>query len=641
MDKIAIIGMGCLFPEAQNPEQFWDNLIKKRDVTSNLRAEDLGTDPQFYFHPQPGVSDKICYCQNGHIRNFQFDPQGYHLDRSYLESLDRIYQWSLYAAGQAIQDSGYRHDSKLLRECGVILGNPTFPTQSSKQIFSAMHHKAMEDYIQRLLHRNDFALAEPLPDKISDYNAWTVGLPSRIVAQALGLHGPCYAVDAACATSIYVIQLAIYYLLTGQAKMMLVGATCCPDYLYVNHGFNILRAFPHQGQCLPFDTSSQGIKIGEGTGFLVLKRYRDAVSDGDRIRAIVENIGLSADGSGQHILTPSSAGQILALERAYEQIARQVDYVECHATGTPLGDKTEMATLEQFFNDIPLLGGNKANIGHMLTVAAMASIIKVIMSMEQAIIPATIGVKNAITSPNKRITFRNIVLENRAWPQSKGTKIAGINAFGFGGVNSHLVLTSPPSSHPKNYIAPRIKQPETAIAIVGMHGQWGNLDTLEALNDTIYHCRQNFYPLSPERWMGVEQNRALMEQFGFRAGKPPHGSYCDSFELDCIRFKLPPQEVDVQLFNHLLMLHVADRALQDAGFSMNGERRNVAVLIGSKMDWANHRRLTRCELSRHLQQKLQQAGIDLQPYQIKLLESVLQDSICPPRRFGKHHRRNW
>jgi len=674
MDRIAIIGMGCLFPEANNPEEFFELLMEKRDVTTPLSAEELGIDPQFYFHPQPGTPDKINYHANGHVRGFRFDPRGYRVDPSQLEDLDRVYQWPIYAAGQALKDSGYWQKSEELGACGLILGNPTFPTLSSKRIFSMIHHLALEPCLQELLNRKDFTLAEPLDERMHDLNARTSGLPARVAAQALGLPGPCYEVDAACASSIYIIQLAAYHLLSGQSDMMLAGAVCCPDYLYVDHGFQMLRAFPPAGgRSLPFDRSSRGIKIGEGAGFLVLKRFRDAVRDGDRIHAVIEGIGLSNDGRGRHILMPSSAGQILALERAYRRMDRQVDYIECHATGTPLGDRTELETLESFFGDepsLPLLGGNKANIGHTLTVAAMAGIIKVIMSMNRGIIPATIGVENPISSPGNRFTEKQIAREACEWPHQGERMVAGIDAFGFGGTNSHIVLSNaePPrrKARRENICFSTCRQPlrqtetQTAysssnlspgsgsgkrkacrdkrpayekVAIVGMHGHWGNLDGLDALNEMIYQTRRNLHPPGPERWIGGEQSRKLLGAFGIQDERLPRGSYCDAFELDCIRFKIPPQEANAQLFNHLLMLHVADRALQDAGFSMSGERRNIAVIVGADMDWANHRSLTRIELPSHLQRKLRQYGIDLSPDQSALLESVTKDCICPEPRL--------
>jgi acyl transferase domain-containing protein/3-hydroxymyristoyl/3-hydroxydecanoyl-(acyl carrier protein) dehydratase len=599
-----------------------------------LTEKELGVDPGFYFHPQPDVPDKIGYHKNGHIRNFRFDPRGYHLEPALLEGLDRIYQWPIYAAGQAIENSGYRHRREVLDRCGLVLGNPTFPSLSSKTIFSRIHHLALEPHLQKLLHRNVFSLAERRPEKMPDENAWTVGLPARIAARALGLHGPCCAVDAACATSIYAVQLAAYHLLGGHADMMIAGAVCCPDYLYVANGFYALRAFPPaQGKSLPFDRSSQGIKIGEGAGFLVLKRYMDALRDRDRIHAVVESIGLSNDGMGKHILVPSRSGQILALERAYSGMKRQADYIECHATGTPLGDETELTTLEDFFGEapfLPLLGGNKANIGHMLTVAAMPGIIKVVMSMNRGIIPATIGVEDAIRSPNDRFTEKQIVRDPCEWPRHGEGKIAGINAFGFGGVNAHVVLTGPPEGAAQSRPVSFDQKPEREVtAIVGMDGRWGNLDGLDALNDVIYHGRRNFQALPPERWIGGERNRAVLEEFGLPKGPAPLGSYCGAFDLDCLRFRLPPQEANAQLFNHLLMLHVADRALRDAGFSMNGKRRNIAVVIGAEMDWANHRRLTRLELPLHLQRGLHRHGIELSPDCAILLESVAKAAICP------------
>ena len=283
---------------------------------------------------------------------------------------------------------------------------------------------------------------------------------------------------------------------------------------------------------------------------------------------------------------------------------------------------------------LPLLGGNKANIGHTLTVAAMASIIKVVMSMNQGVIPATIGVESGMASPGRRFTEKQIVREPCPWPGHGGRKTAGINAFGFGGTDSHMVLTVPPHKASGRRTAPPVKEPAwEKIAIVGMHGHWGNLADLDALNEIIYQGRRNFHPPGSERWIGGEKNRALLERFGFRDVLAPWGSYCDALELDCVRFKIPPREANPQLFNHLLMLDVADRALQDAGFSMTGESRNIAIVIGTKMDWANHRSLTRIELPWHVERKLRQKGIDLTPDQVTFLETVAKDAICPEPRL--------
>jgi 3-oxoacyl-(acyl-carrier-protein) synthase len=255
-----------------------------------------------------------------------------------------------------------------------------------------------------------------------------------------------YTIDAACASSLYVMELASYYLNTGQAKMMLAGAVCCPERLQVLHGFNVLQAFPSQGNSTPLDQSSEGLKFGEGAGIFALKRLCDAERDGDRIYAVIESVGLANDGAGKHILSPSQKGQYLALERAYGD-APLADYIECHATGTPLGDRTELNTLEKFFQakqSVSKLGANKAHLGHLLTASGMVSLIKSIQAIKHGIIPPTIGIDQAITSEGGVISSEDIVQSPTTWKENHQPKRIGINAFGFGaggtGVDFNLFL---------------------------------------------------------------------------------------------------------------------------------------------------------------------------------------------------------
>src|SRR6185503_11720039 len=158
-----------------------------------------------------------------------------------------------------------------------------------------------------------------------------------------GLGGPSFCIDAACASSLYAVALAAEALRAGSADLMLAGAVSCAD------PFSIFQAYPEQGQTSrPLDRSTRGLVAGEGAGMLLLKRYEDALRDGDRIDAVVRAVGLSNDGRGRHPLVPNPKGQLLAFERAYAAAgvdAAEVPYVECHATGTPLGDPVELAAM--------------------------------------------------------------------------------------------------------------------------------------------------------------------------------------------------------------------------------------------------------------------------------------------------------
>ena len=167
-----------------------------------------------------------------------------------------------------------------------------------------------------------------------------------MVVKALGLGANHYALDAACATSLYAIKLACDELVTGKSDLMLAGAVCASDQLFIHMGFSIFHAYaPADKKFVPLDKNSAGLVSSEGAGMVVLKRLEDAERDGDKILAVIGGIGLSNDGRGKFLLSPHPKGQRLAFERAYQQgniSAENTSYLECHATGTPLGDVTEL-----------------------------------------------------------------------------------------------------------------------------------------------------------------------------------------------------------------------------------------------------------------------------------------------------------
>lgn len=625
MNEIAIVGIGCLFPGAKSPEEFWKNLMSGIDVTSELTGEEMGRDLSIYYHPELGTPDKISYTKNGYLRGFNFDPYEYKVPPEKLITLDRIFHWSLYAAKEALRDSGYLHDEQLLNKTGLILGNLSFPTEYSSKLFSSMHLKALEYFVRNLLsHQNFHFDAQASELNISLDNAITASLPASVVCSGLGLGGIHYTIDSACATSLNVMELASYHLNSGQVDMMLAGAVCCPERLYVIHGFNVLHAFPNQGGSIPLDRSSEGIKAGEGAGIFVLKRLSDAERAGDRIYAVIENIGLSNDGGGKHILSPSRKGQYLALERAYQQ-SDPPDYIECHATGTPLGDQTELNSLEEFFADkhkVPMLGANKAHTGHMLTASGMASMIKVIWAMREGIIPATIGIKDAIVSEHKAINSANIIQEHTLWPQTNQPKRAGVNAFGFGGTNAHLLLREyiPATTKPTPAIAQPKQTEPRVLAIVGMHMHIGEVVGIDAFAQTLYHRQQVMTSLPPWHWSGAEET--LVEA-------APKAAYLEKIDFDCVAFKIPPNETGPLLFDHLFMMKVADVALRDAGFTREQRFSNTAVIIATEMNLTTHRTITRLNMPWHLRESLNKFNIQLTDIQARRLESILKDSISP------------
>jgi acyl transferase domain-containing protein len=341
------------------------------------------------------------------------------------------------------------------------------------------------------------------------HNLRAGGMPVRVVSAALGLHGPHLTLDAACSSALYALRFASDFLAAGRADLMVAAAVCAPDLLMTHLCFSALQAYPRNGLSLPFDARSGGVITGQGAGALVLKRLPDALRDSDRVYAVVESVGLSNDGAGRHALAPNVRGQVDAYQRAYAGTGidpATIQYLECHATGTSVGDVAELAGIDQFFGArgrLPYLGSVKSNVGHLLTAAGMPSLVKVILAMRHGVIPPTIGVTEPLTGAQ---CVRNLVRDRMPWPDGNqgpdGSRRAGgdapprraaVSAFGFGGANAHAVLTTAPGiADPAGVAAP---QPPVAdggrllpprLDIIGMGCRAGPFDGIDDLERALF-----------------------------------------------------------------------------------------------------------------------------------------------------------
>jgi acyl transferase domain-containing protein len=537
------------------------------------------------------------------------------LEADFLAKQDKLYQWSLHVAKEALIDSGYYDNEAVLAKCGLILGNLSFPTASSHRLLADIYTQTTEQALQTLLKDKNFkinATKEKLPD-----NEVLTDAPSTMVSKALGLQGGHYALDAACATSLYAIKLACDELLTGKTDLMLAGAVCASDQLFIHMGFSIFHAYaPHDEKFAPLDSKSGGLVSSEGAGIVVLKRLDDAKRDGDHILGVIGGIGLSNDGRGKFLLSPNPKGQKLAFERAYhlnDILPQNTSYLECHATGTPLGDVTELNSISDYFEQHqtkPLLGSVKSNMGHLLTAAGMTGLFKVLLSMKEGVIPSNINLEKAVQTSNQWIQDEQIITKQTPWSGNQ----AGINSFGFGGTNAHMVVQKE-ANLPSQDFTPTTLVP---MSIVGMAAHFGTCDNLDDFYATIYNGEQLFRPLPSSRWSGFEENKALLQQFGLK--EAPQGSYIEDFEIDLLRYKIQPKEAETLEPQQALILKVADQALQDAQLD---ESQNVAVLIAMESELAIHHYLARWDSTWQIKEALKSSGIELDESQEKtLLEQV-------------------
>jgi len=535
-EPIAIVGMGGVFPGARTLDEFWQIIATGRDTNRPAPLGRWRLNSADILHPTPGTPDRVYTDRACFIEGFSLDPTGLAIDRDLLAQLDPVVHLLLAAGRDAF--AGAKTNSLDRARIGVTLGHIALPTESSS--------KLCEEILTPLLERAVFAASTPgsarvprafgaVPATTSSHhsnqssenvrrdaghhtrdacspqlqthplNRYVAGLPAGILAQALGLGGGTRTLDAACASSLYALKLACDELHAGRVDAVLAGGVSRPDSLYTQMGFAQLRALATTGRCTPFDAAASGLIVGEGAGVVVLKRLSDALRDDDEIHALIRGIGLSNDLDG-NLLSPASEGQLRALRLAYDAAGwepESVEFIECHATGTPVGDAVEFSSLSQLWSGrtwqpgqctlgavkanvghaagwepesvefiechatgTPVgdavefsslsqlwsgrtwqpgqctLGAVKANVGHLLTGAGAAGLLKVLLSLRHNTLPPVANFQRASDKiPLAQSPFRALT-QSQPWPKRADgrPRRCAINGFGFGGINAHVLI---------------------------------------------------------------------------------------------------------------------------------------------------------------------------------------------------------
>ncbi|MCL1067073.1 3-hydroxyacyl-[acyl-carrier-protein] dehydratase FabA [Shewanella olleyana] len=665
--KIAIVGLATQYPDADTPAKFWQNLLDKKDSRSTISSQKLNANPADYQGVQ-GESDRFYCDKGGYIQNFSFDANGYRIPAEQFSGLDDSFLWATDTARKALNDAGVDitnpQNNGALNRTGIVMGTLSFPTAKSNELFVPIYHSAVEKALQDKLQQPSFTL-QPFDSEGYSQQTTSASLSngaiahnaSKLVADALGLGAAQLSLDAACASSVYSLKLACDYLHTGKADMMLAGAVSGADPFFINMGFSIFHAYPDHGISAPFDSNSKGLFAGEGAGVLVLKRLEDAERDGDHIYALVSGIGLSNDGKGQFVLSPNSDGQVKAFERAYADAAMHdenfgpdnIEVLECHATGTPLGDKVELTSMERFFSNklkgsnTPLIGSAKSNLGHLLTAAGMPGIMKMIFAMRQGVLPPSINISAPIASPSEMFGPATLPNDVLPWPDKAGNtaRHAGVSVFGFGGCNAHLLVESYFAKSPDAALSTPNNAsvtPATTINaqmpmhITGMASHFGSLSTVNAFSDAVNNNQSAFTTLPAKRWKGLDKHPELLQKFGL-SQTAPTGAYIDQFDFDFLRFKVPPNEDDRLISQQLLLMKVADEAIHDAKLESGSK---VAVLVAMETELELHQFRGRVNLHTQIAASLNAHGVSLSESEYQALETIAMDSVLDAAKLNQY-----
>jgi acyl transferase domain-containing protein/acyl carrier protein len=418
---VAIIGIACRFPGAPDKETFWRNLVAGVDSVSTIPTSRFDAESLYARRHQPG---KIVSQWGGFIEGIEFvKPALFGVGPGEAADLDPLVRLFTETSLAAVLDSSYDQASISGRRVGVFAG-----ARAGR-------------YAERI--------ASPGKHSVTGVGQNFI---AAFVSHVLDLRGPSLVLDSACSSSLAAVHLACQSLQSGDSELAIAGGV---DLLLDEKSYLFLsaaHALSPDGRCRTFDEKANGFVPGEGVGCVLLKPLAQAVADGDHVYAVIDGSAINNDGHTLGITTPGVEGQVDVIERALQKAdasPKTVSYVEAHGTGTMIGDPIELRALARAFaNDPPAhcaIGSVKTNVGHLLSAAGIASLIKVSLALHHQTLPPTLHCEKV----NPRFEFERTpflpVVEARPWPVQAGVRRAGISAFGFGKTNVHVIVSERPA----------------------------------------------------------------------------------------------------------------------------------------------------------------------------------------------------
>jgi acyl transferase domain-containing protein/acyl carrier protein/3-hydroxymyristoyl/3-hydroxydecanoyl-(acyl carrier protein) dehydratase len=606
---IAVVGLGCRMPGANSLTEYWDLIREGRSGIVELPPDKL--DQSLYYDPEPGKLGRTYSKLGGVVPERILHPAQLPVSQRLLDSADPAHLVMLEVAGMACRHAGYDPLQLPARNTGVYIGHSGGSVLAGEMAFHAYADEIAQfiredatfaklpadvqaGVVRNIIDRIHREKASRRPDGTPETGASNV---SALISQAFGLTGPALATDAACASSLIAMAMGIQALRSGLVDMAIVGGASCSKW-YALVLFSQAKSISGTGS-RPFDANADGLISSDGYAAVVLKTLPRALADGDPIQAVIRGIGVSSDGRGKSLWAPRKEGQILAVDRAY---GRDVDpswlqFIECHATSTQVGDSTELAALTLGLKDklpkdrkLPI-GSVKANIGHTLESAGIAGFVKAVMAMQHRTIPGQINFQ----TPNPDVPWNDIpfqvATETRPWPEPLPgrPRRTAVNAFGIGGLNVHVVMDDAPTEATRTQVlsaglpasgVPARAADDRAVAIVGASAILPGALTLDAFWDLLVSGRDPQCDVPKGRWSpGLYLDPTHTKDHGVHNQR---GGFITDFVYDWKKHKVPPKQIANANPLQFMLLDAADQALRDSGYDKKPfDRQRAGVIVGS------------------------------------------------------------
>src|SRR5271163_477155 len=432
--SIAIIGASCRFPGASGLEAYWDLLASGTDAVSQVDASRWST--RFYYHPTRGEPAKSYTWSAGLLSDVDlFEPAFFGISPREAAQMDPQQRMLLELVWHATEDAGIPASKLAGSATGVYIG------------------ASATDY-------RDLRLGDPASGDSYFMTGGTLSILANRISYVFDLRGPSLTVDTACSSSLVALHHACEAIRGERIASAIVGGINLLLAPYPFLGFCRASMLSRLGRCFAFDERADGYVRGEGGGAIILKPLRQALADGDRVRAVILGTGVNSDGRTIGLSLPSETAQASLLRSVYARAGvapEQLAFFEMHGTGTPAGDPIEAAAVGHSLGQSrssPLpIGSVKTNIGHLEPASGMAGLLKAALALDREILPPTIHCEK----PNPKIPFEtlNLRLVHNVEPlEAPDRPYAGVNSFGFGGSNAHVVLARPPRCEEASATAP-------------------------------------------------------------------------------------------------------------------------------------------------------------------------------------------